>query len=60
MWRAISGYTDFPRVVVRTSGNINFTVRSGTQVQSVYPDIALHISGYCVYSIEDQNLTHTI
>ena len=31
-----------------------------TQGQSVYPDIALHISNYCVYCIEDQNLTHTI
>jgi len=60
MWKAISGYTDFPRVVVQTSGNINFMVRSGTQGQSIYPDIALHISSYCVYCIEDQNLTHTI
>jgi hypothetical protein len=31
-----------------------------TQGQSVYPDIALHISNYCVYCIEDQNLTHDI
>jgi len=67
---AILGYTDCPRVVVRTSGNdiaragdednIIFTVRTTTQGQSVYPDIALHISNYCVYCIEDQNLTHTI
>jgi hypothetical protein len=35
-------------------------VRTTTQGQSVYPDIALHISNYCVYCIEDQNLTHTI
>ena len=41
-------------------GNINFTVRTMTQGQSVYPDVALHISSYCVYCIEDQNLTHTI
>ena len=46
---AISGYTDFPRVVVRTSendiaraegeGNIYFMVRTTTRGQSVYPDI---------------------
>ena len=46
MWRAISGYTDCPRVVIRTSGkdiapargkgNISFTVRTTTQGQSVY------------------------
>ena len=41
-------------------GNINFIVRTRTQGQSVYPDIALHISNYCVYCIEDQNLTHAI
>jgi hypothetical protein len=35
-------------------------VRSTTQGLSVYPDIALPISKYCVYCIEDQNLTHTI
>jgi hypothetical protein len=35
-------------------------VRTTTQGQSVYPDIALLISNYCVYCIEDQNLTHTI
>ena len=35
-------------------------VRTTTQGQSVYPDIALYISNYCVYCIEDQNLTHTI
>jgi hypothetical protein len=35
-------------------------VRTTTQGQSVYPDIALHISNYCVYCIEDQNLTHII
>jgi hypothetical protein len=29
-----------------------------SQGQSVYPDIALHISNYCVYCIEDQNLTY--
>jgi hypothetical protein len=28
--------------------------------QCVYSDSALHISNYCVYCIEDQNLTHTI
>jgi hypothetical protein len=28
--------------------------------QCVYPDSALHISNYCVYCIEDQNLTDTI
>ena len=69
MWRAISGYTDFPRVIIRTSGkdiapaggkeNISFTVHTTTLGQSVYPDIALHIRNYCVYCIEDQNLTHT-
>ena len=32
--------------------------RGTDQVQSVYPDIALHISNYCVYCIEDQNLTY--
>jgi hypothetical protein len=31
-----------------------------TQGQSVYPDIALHINNYCVYCIEDQNLTYNI
>ena len=56
---AISGYTDCPRVVVRTSendiaraggeGNIYFMVRATTRGQSVYPDIALYISNYCVY-----------
>ena len=35
-------------------------VRTTTEGQSVYPDIALYISNYCVYCIEDQNLTHTI
>jgi len=35
-------------------------VRTMTQWQSVYPDIALHISDYCVYCTEDQNLTQTI
>jgi hypothetical protein len=35
-------------------------VRTTTQGQSVYPDSALYISNYCVYCIEDQNLTHTI
>ena len=35
-------------------------VRTTTQWQSVYPDIAFYISNYCVYCIEDQNLTHTI
>jgi hypothetical protein len=35
-------------------------VRTTTQRQSVYPDIALHISNYCVYCHEDQNLTHDI
>ena len=34
--------------------------RGTDQGQSVYPDSALHISNYCVYCIEDQNLTHTI
>ena len=28
--------------------------------QYVYPDIALHICNYCIYCIEDQNLTHII
>jgi hypothetical protein len=35
-------------------------VRTTTQGQYVYPDIALHISNYCVYCIEDQNLSYTI
>jgi hypothetical protein len=35
-------------------------VRTMNQGQSVYPDINHHISNYCVYCIEDQNLTHTI
>ena len=35
-------------------------VRTTTQGQSFYPDSALYISNYCVYCIEDQNLTHTI
>jgi hypothetical protein len=35
-------------------------VRTTTQGQSVYPDIALHIRNYCVFCIEDQNPTHTI
>ena len=30
------------------------------QGNSVYPDVALYISIYCVYCIEDQNLTHTL
>ena len=35
--------------------------RTTTQGQSVYPDIALHISNYCVYCIEDQDYdTHKI
>ena len=38
-------------------GNIRIDRLPG---QTVYPDIALHISNYCVYCIEDQNLTHTI
>ena len=41
-------------------GNISFTVCTMTQWQSVYPDIALHISNYCVYCIEDQNLSDNI
>ena len=50
----MEGYTDSRRVVVRTSGNdiarvrgdgnIGFQVRTMTQEQSVYPDIALNIS----------------
>jgi len=60
--------TNWQRVVVRTSGNyiaggegnFSFTVRITTQGQSVYHDIALHISNYCFYCIEDQNLTRTI
>jgi hypothetical protein len=58
------------KIVVRTSGNdisqaggegnISFTVRTRTKGQSVYSDIALHISNYYVYCIADQNLTHTI
>ena len=40
-------------------GNIRFRFSNLTQGQSVYPDIALHISNNCVYCIEDQNLdTH--
>jgi hypothetical protein len=35
-------------------------VHTTTQGQSVYADIVLYISNYCVYCIEDQNLTHTI
>ena len=68
--RTISGYTDCPRVVVRPvevilhepeARGISFSlVRTTTQWQFVYPDIALYISNYCVYCIEDQNLTHTI
>ena len=48
--------------IARAGGerNIRFTVRTMTQGQSVYPDIALRISNYCVYCIEDQNLTHNI
>jgi hypothetical protein len=34
-------------------GNISFTVRTMTQGQSVFPDIALHIGNYCVYYIQD-------
>jgi hypothetical protein len=34
-------------------GNIYFMVRTTTRGQSVYPDIALYISNYCVYWIED-------
>ena len=67
----MSGYTDCPRVVVRISGNdiapaggegtISFMVLiSRTQAQSVYLYTALHISKYCAYCIEDQNLTDTI
>jgi len=41
-------------------GNISLPVRTMIQGQSVYPDIALHISNYYVYWIEDQNLTHNI
>jgi hypothetical protein len=38
-------------------GNIYFMVRTATRGQSVYPDIALYISNYCVYWIEDtQNI----
>jgi hypothetical protein len=54
--------------VVRTSendiaraegeGNIYFMVRTTTLVQSVYPDIALYISNYCVYWIEDTQNIH--
>jgi len=64
-------YRDCPRVMVRTSGNdiaqaggegnISFTVRTTTKGQSVYPDIAIHISNYCVYCIEYQKSdTHNI
>ena len=41
-------------------GNISFTVRTMTQGQSVYRYIALHISSYCVYCIEDLILTRNI
>jgi hypothetical protein len=59
-----------PRVMVQTTRNdnarargkrnITFTVSAMTQGQSVSPDIALHISIYCVYCIEDEYLTHNI
>jgi hypothetical protein len=40
--------------------NISSTVRTATQGQSIYSDIAIHISNYCVYCIEDLSLTHHI
>ena len=40
--------------------NISFMGCTSTQGQSVYPDIVLHISNYCAYCIEDQNLTHNV
>ena len=48
--------------ITRAGGedNISLTVRTRTQGQSVYTDIALTASNYCVYCIEDQNLTHNI
>jgi hypothetical protein len=52
-------YAECPRVVERTiendiaraggEGNIYFMVFTTTRGQSVYPDIALSISNYCVY-----------
>ena len=30
--------------------------RTMTQGQSIYPDITLYISNYCVYCIEDHNI----
>jgi hypothetical protein len=45
---------------VRGKRNITFTVSAMTQGQFVSPDIALHISIYCVYCIEDEYLTHNI
>jgi len=47
-------------IVTDMEDNISFTVCTTTQGQSVYPDIVLHISNYCAYCIEDQNLTHTM
>jgi hypothetical protein len=59
-YHLITGYTDCPRVMVRTSendiaraegeGNIDFMVlvRTMTRGQSAYPDIALYYSNYCV------------
>ena len=41
-------------------GNISSTVRTSTQGQFVCSDIAIHISNYCVYCIEDLSLTHRI
>jgi hypothetical protein len=57
-----------PKVVVRNNENdisraggewnIYFMVRITTRGQSVNPDIALYISNYCVYLIEDTQNVH--
>jgi len=41
-------------------GNIISTGPYHDPMAVCYPDIAFHISDYCVYCIEDQNLTQTI
>ena len=43
-------------ILPEPEGNIYFMVRTTIRGQSVYPDIALYISNYCLLNEETQNI----
>jgi hypothetical protein len=51
------------KVVIHMQKNpifLTFILSKTNYIYIIVTNIALHISNYCVYCIEDQNLTHTI